>query len=127
MNTPISSGINAQKISGVGINNERVVGVYQLIKVNANESFILNGQLNIESLNNAKVQLYVEFYSDPNHIVSVYATDYNKLTNGSFKTLEITGTIPTTATFAKVNILLRAIADGASGTFYADSMGYYTK
>ncbi|MBY0014689.1 RHS repeat domain-containing protein [Paenibacillus typhae] len=98
---PLSSGISAQKIAGTGISKEHVVGIYQLIKVDANKSFISNGRLDIEFLKNATAQLYIEFYSDPNHIVSVYTTDYAQSTNGSFITLAINGSIPSNATFAK--------------------------
>ncbi|WP_221804035.1 hypothetical protein [Paenibacillus typhae] len=119
---PTASGEVVQKISGVGISKDRVVGGYQLIKVDASKLFFLNGRLNIEYLNNATAQLYIEFYSDPNHIVSVYTTSYTKATNDSFITLAINGTIPSTAAFAKISVLLRATSDGASGSFYTDSV-----
>jgi len=133
VNTPVFSGTKAQKISGSNIpfdstkNVGGVVSVRQVVSVQENQPYVLEGQFNIEALSNAKVQIYVDFYSKENGDYSGFLTygvsEYNQTTNG-YVSIQKTGTTPAGAKSARLYAILRSTTDNGSGTFYVDSMKF---
>lgn len=129
VSTPVASGSQAQYISGSGISIGGVVLINQIIDVQANKVFNLNAKFNVISLNNAKAQLYVDYFSLPNGdykgFISSKNTDLTTTTSG-YVTVQNNGTIPVNAVSARIYAVLKSTADNASGAFYVDSMDFTT-
>ncbi|MBL0387829.1 hypothetical protein JJB07_14405 [Tumebacillus sp. ITR2] len=143
--SPVYSGTYAQKISGSGIPNGSAIDIYQAVAAQGNTAYTVSGMYNIESLNNAFVQLYVDFYDADGHFIKSNSVKYgvtvpsymmvtdnnaepgymlmvNNLTTSGYVQLTNSFTTPeNTATF-RLYAVLRASADNASGTFYVDDM-----
>lgn len=118
----ISHGSQIQKVMGIGIANDGIVGVSQLVKVEPGKAVNVSGSFNIEQLSNAKVQLYVDYFNGT-EFAGAMVTESSSLTNGGYVTLTTNGVIPRNATHARVYALLRSVADNASGIMYVDSVG----
>ncbi|MBH5317204.1 hypothetical protein I6N90_05195 [Paenibacillus sp. GSMTC-2017] len=118
-----SNGIREQKVLSAGITNNGIVGISQTVRVEPSKPFSINARIDVESLVNAKIQLYVDFYRDNNHITGINVTDNTAISGGTI-TLSNYGIIPAETTFAKVYILVRATNNGGAGTFYADSIEF---
>ncbi|MFB6367739.1 RHS repeat domain-containing protein [Paenibacillus elgii] len=118
----ISSGSRVQKVAGTGIANHGIVGVSQLVKVEPGKAVNVSGSFNVEQLINTKVQLYVDYFNGT-EFVGATVTESSSLTNGGYVPLSTNGTVPRSATHARIYALLRGVADNASGTMYVDSVG----
>ncbi|PWK14309.1 fibronectin type III domain-containing protein [Tumebacillus permanentifrigoris] len=143
--SPVYSGRYAQKVAGSGIPNGSAIDVYQSVAARANTAYTVSGMYNIESLNNAFVQLYIDFYDVDGHFIKsnsvkygVTVPSYMQLTDNDTEpgymlmanTLTTTGyvqltrsiiTPANTASF-RLYAVLRASANNASGTFYVDDL-----
>lgn len=115
---------NLQKITGEGIVNNGIVAVSQIIDVAADREFVTNATLNVEQLNQAKVQLYIDFISADGSYVGANVTEWDQLTNGGFITLTNHGRVPASAKKAIVYALLRATNDQGSGIINVDSIRF---
>ncbi|MFC3800975.1 hypothetical protein [Cohnella sp. GCM10012308] len=124
VSTPVSGGIKSQKLTASGVMNGYYVGMSQRIRVDGGKAFISNASLNIESLSNANVYLYMDFMSSQNYWVGNSSESYSGTTNGKFITLTTTGTVPATATYADVYIMILANANYGSSTLYVDMMNF---
>jgi len=123
VNSPVASGSQAQQVSGTGIPTGGVVMVHQMIEVDGDKPFQVSGQFKVEALNNAVVQLHVDFSTaDDSYLGSVVQTqdtlteDYVKL-NGS-------GQTPVGAKHARVYAILRATGENGAGSFVVDDMSF---
>ncbi|MCM3292511.1 hypothetical protein M3661_20540 [Paenibacillus sp. MER 180] len=115
---------NLQKITGEGIVNNGIVAVSQIIDVAADREFVTNATLNVEQLNQAKVQLYIDFISADGSYVGANVTEWDQLTNGGFITLTNHGRVPASAKKAVVYTILRATNDQGSGIINVDSIRF---
>ncbi|MGE6230657.1 hypothetical protein [Paenibacillus chitinolyticus] len=116
------SGKNIQKISGNGISKNNFVAISQMVQVEPNKPFLIKSRFNAESLSNAKVQMYVDFYKDAHHIIAINTTDSS--IEGGFITHFNQGTIPKEATFAKIYLLIRGIQDNGAGIVNVDYIDF---
>ncbi|XOK63019.1 hypothetical protein ACJ7K1_07810 [Paenibacillus elgii] len=119
---PTNSGGKVQKISGSRIGNNGMVAVAQVLRVLPNQSFNISGRFNIERLSDAKAQLYVDFFNDSGFTGSASVAESQALTEGEMVTLSTSGVIPRHTLYARVLVILRGMADGASGTVYVDML-----
>ncbi|MBH5317202.1 hypothetical protein I6N90_05185 [Paenibacillus sp. GSMTC-2017] len=119
-----ATGTRAQKIVASGISSNGIVGVSQLIQVQPNKPFLVSGRMNVEFLTNAKVQLYIDFYSKENRITGSNVTEQLEISGGNI-TLSNQGIIPEETTHARIHVLVRAISDGGTGTIYVDEINLF--
>ncbi|GMX61890.1 hypothetical protein Elgi_16940 [Paenibacillus elgii] len=125
VDAPVSSGKKAQRIAASNILAGYYNGITQEIQVEAGKPFSVSARFNVESLSNAKVQLYVDFLSSPGQYVGASISEITQPTHGVFSTLSGNGTVPDGAKFAYVHLLLRATDNNGSGAFYADSVDFH--
>ena len=123
--SPVYEGKRAQQISGTILQTNGGVEVNQRITVEAGRPFTVSGQLNVNSLVNSKVQLYVDFYDSSNQFLPRFVVEYPTVTNGNFILLNGTGTIPANAVSAKIHVILRGTAANASGSLIVDAMDFH--
>jgi len=117
-------GLNLQRITGEGIVNNGMVAISQIINVAADRDFVTNATLTVEQLNQAKVQLYIDFIGADGSYVGANVTEWDQLTNGGFITLTNHGRVPASAKKAIVYALLRATNDQGSGIIKVDSIRF---
>ncbi|QUL56302.1 hypothetical protein KDC22_07295 [Paenibacillus tritici] len=122
---PSLSGARAQRISVSSLPVNGYVGVFQKIKVDSGKKFHTSGALLIESLSNAKAQLYIDFVNSAGHYLGTTIIEYAKPTNGTYMTLSDTGQIPKDTAFAVVYVMIRGTGLNGSGTIYADSLDFH--
>jgi hypothetical protein len=121
VNDPIATGVQAQRIAGSGLASGSVVMLYQEIPVKSGNVFEATGKLNVASLVDSRVEFYVEFYDGSGSRMSVFKQDILSATGG-YTDARIRERIPATATKARVQVILRATANNASGLAYADDL-----
>ncbi len=122
---PISSGKHSLKISASGVPAGDYTGIKQEFPAIAGRQFTVNGRFNVQSLNHAKAQLYVDFLSGPEQYVGAWISDVQEITNGAYMTVSNSGTVPANAVMAHVYVILRATDGNGSGIFYADSLNMF--
>ncbi|MBL0388091.1 hypothetical protein JJB07_15845 [Tumebacillus sp. ITR2] len=147
--SPVSTGTYAQKISGTNIPKSNALDIYQSVAAHANTSYSVSGMYYIESLNNAFVQLYVDFYDKDGRFIKSNSLPYygfaapatpsymmmadngtapgyllmaNNLTTKGYVLLKNSFTTPANTASLRMYAVLRSSADGASGTFYVDDL-----
>ncbi len=123
VNDPAASGAQAQRIAGSGLASGSVVMLYQEIPVRSGQVFEAAGKLNVESLIDSRVEFYVEFYDGAGSRISVFKQDMPEPSNG-YTDARIRERIPAAATKARVQVILRATANNASGLVYADDLSF---
>lgn len=116
--TPVASGKKAQKVEGSKLPTNGGVFLSQDLDIQANKSYIVNGRIFLQSLSNAKVMLYVDFYS--NEWISNKAVELK--TNPGYLTVSMDGIVPANATKATVSVAIIGTGNGGNGTVYVDSM-----
>lgn len=116
--TPVASGKKAQKVEGSKLPVNGGVFLSQDLDIQANKPYIVNGRIFSQSLSNAKVMLYVDFYSS--EWISNKAVELK--TNSGYLTVSMDGIVPTNATKATVSVAIIGTGNGGSGTVYVDSM-----
>ncbi|NOU79313.1 hypothetical protein GC101_10510 [Paenibacillus sp. LMG 31459] len=79
----------------------------------------------IESLSNAKAQIYIDFVNSAGNYLGTTILEYAKQTNGVYMTLSDTGQIPKDTTFAYIYVMIRGTGINGSGTIYADSLNFH--
>lgn len=121
---PVASGSKAQQIEGSGLASGNTVMIYQYVPVTENTPYTASGQFKIDSLTNARVQLYIDFFNG-NTLLGYKRLDQTQITNG-FVPLQLTGTTPAGTTRAKVYAILRGSAAGGAGSFIVDDMKFLT-
>ncbi|UQZ32257.1 hypothetical protein C2I18_01065 [Paenibacillus sp. PK3_47] len=121
--SPTMSGNRAQKITGSSLPNNQYVGILQKIKVEPGEHFQVNGAISINSLINAKAQLYIDFMT-PTGYSGASIIEHHTVTNGEYITLSSTGLIPNDTTYAVVYVLIRSTSNNGSGTVFVDSLDF---
>ncbi|NGQ97126.1 S8 family serine peptidase, partial [Brevibacillus sp. SYP-B805] len=124
VSSPTYSGNQAQKVTGSQIPSGKAIMIYQEIEVEPNKPFLVSGQFNIEALENATVQLVVDYLDSQSQTVGSSVKEYAQTTSGQYVLIENQGMVPANAVRAKVSLVLRAIGDGGSGTFYIDDMNW---
>lgn len=115
-----AGGTYSHKVVASNMPANHFTGVYQQIKVNPNKAFTVSSQLRIDSLSNAKVQLYVDFLNAQHQYIGYNVTELTSTTNNSFITVTGNGTTPAGTAYAIVYIMVRATAANGSGQFYTD-------
>ncbi|UHA73718.1 hypothetical protein [Paenibacillus sp. 481] len=65
-----------QCIEGKGIGHNGIAAISQSVKMTPNQPYLLKGSLNVLSLNNAKVQLYMDFYDKNDRHLGVNIIDH---------------------------------------------------
>lgn len=123
VNNYVKSGIQAQKISATGLNNEQTIGVMQTVAVQPYQAFELKGALRVDSLNQAKAKLFVEFHSATNQYIGGKVIEQSQVTNG-YVTLQGQGVVPGNATKALIQIAISGTGANGSGTIYADDIEF---
>nr|WP_157721928.1 hypothetical protein [Tumebacillus avium] len=121
VNAPVAEGSRAQRVSGSNLPSYGAVDVYQAYDVLANVSYTVTGKFLIEELDNAKVQLYVDYYDINGDSIKVSAVDYWQTTDGYIE-LKHEGFTPSNTAYMRVYAVLRGITEGSSGSFYIDDM-----
>ncbi|GGG68382.1 hypothetical protein [Paenibacillus radicis (ex Gao et al. 2016)] len=124
VNSLVSSGLQAQRISASILKKDSFVALTQLIPVSPNKPFYLGGRFNIEQLNNAKIQLYADFLTaDSSFITSVIFELRNDL-KGTYITLSGNNIVPQEAASVRIFALIRATSDIGSGIIYVDDLNF---
>ncbi|MGF7045892.1 glycosidase/chitodextrinase [Paenibacillus sp. DS2015] len=125
--TPVASGNKAQKVTGSNLLYDQTAMVNQAVPVVGNTPYTASGQFKVNSLTNAKVQLYINFYNTGMAYVGHAKVDQTEVTSG-YIPLELKGKTPATAVSARVYAILRGSKSGANGTgsFIVDDMKYST-
>lgn len=125
---PSLSGARAQKIKVSSLPVIGYAGILQKIKVDPGKSFQASGALLIESLSNAKAQIYIDFMSSSSNYTGTTILEYAKPTNGTYMTLSDSGQIPKDTTYAVIYVIIRGTGNNGSGSMYVDSLNFhYTK
>ncbi|CAH1208990.1 hypothetical protein PAECIP111893_02952 [Paenibacillus plantiphilus] len=125
VSTPVASGSSAQQISGSALANGNAVMINQYVPIAENTPYIASGQFKIDSLTNARVQLYVDFFNGST-LVGTKKQDYTQTTSG-FIPLQLSGDTPAGTTRARVYAILRGSAAGGAGSFIVDDMKLLTE
>jgi hypothetical protein len=123
VNSPVSTGTRAQKVSASGLPLWGFAQVNQMVTAQPETVYTVSGKVKVEQLDNAKVQLYIDYFdadykflgSDPGE------TELTTVTNG-YVDLKNETTAPEQTAYLKVWALLRSTADNGSGTFYVDDI-----
>ncbi|MCD1258753.1 Ig-like domain-containing protein [Paenibacillus athensensis] len=118
---PVAEGGKAQQVAATGLANGGVAMVYQTVPVQGGNAYLLKGSFNIATLNDAKVQLYVDFYTADYQWVGGSVQELTQTTNG-YAQVQDQLSAPANAALAKVHAILRANGDNAGGVFYVDNM-----
>gem|GEM_PF-2515785 len=121
VSAPAAEGGKAQQVAATGLANDGVAMVYQTVSVQGGQAYLLSGSFNIASLNDAKVQLYVDFYTADYQWVGGSVQELTEVTNG-YAPLQDQLFAPAGAGLARVHAILRATGDNAAGVFYVDNM-----
>ncbi|WP_159888642.1 hypothetical protein [Paenibacillus puerhi] len=116
----IPEGSGIQKVSGSGIGANGYVSVNQTVLMEANKPYTVRSQIKVESLSNAKVQMYVDFIGSTG-VIGVNVTDQLVSTRG-YLTLTNSGETPAGTIAAKVYLLIRSTGAGGAGVVYVDSL-----
>ncbi|ANE45418.1 hypothetical protein SY83_02735 [Paenibacillus swuensis] len=122
----VASGAKAQKIVTSMLPNQGTAMVSQLFYVQPNQPYYVSSQLLAEQLTNAKAQLFVNFYDVNNQVVGSANVDILSPTQ-RYRKVEKIGTIPATATSARVYAMIRAIAEQGSGSLFVDQFKFITE
>ena len=72
MKSPVAEGKRAQQVAGNSIPNGKYVIVSQWLTLEPNTSYTMTGQFQITSLNNANVQLYLDYYDANENFLGMY-------------------------------------------------------
>ena len=123
VSSPVSAGSKAQKISSSSMPSGARALIYQDIAVDSNKAYILNGRINVESLNNAKVVYNITFYDANQNYVGLNLVEFTATTNG-YITKTSSGTTPANAARARIHVELDSTGTEASGTYYLDSINF---
>lgn len=115
------SGSRAQHVAGSGLGDQDVAMILQSVAVNGGRQYEVSGQFNVHSLENSKVQLYVDFYDEAGQFVGVEAAELTEPTDG-YRELKFSRVTPATAAKAKVHAILRGVGGEGSGSFDVDDM-----
>lgn len=110
----------AQQLSAANLAKNEMAAIYQKISIVRSGYFYSTAQLQVTNLNNAKVQLYIDFYDSSNKIIGSKSSEMDENTDG-FVPMSISGTIPAGTTYAKLYVILRSNSDGGSGTIVVDN------
>lgn len=122
---PSLSGARAQKMKVSSLPVNGYAGILQKIKVDPGKSFQASGALLIESLSNAKAQIYIDFMSSSGNYTGMTILEYAKPTNGIYMTLSDAGQIPKDTTYAVIYVIIRGTGNNGSGSMYVDSLNFH--
>ncbi|MBY0014688.1 hypothetical protein [Paenibacillus typhae] len=117
-------GNSVQYINASNIRANEYVGVSQLLKVTPNENYTIGGRFKVESINNAKIQLYADFFSAQGAYLDTNVVEYTNSTYGGYITISNTGKVPANAVYTRVYALIRAIQNNGSAIIYVDDMSF---
>jgi hypothetical protein len=123
VNAPTATGKTAQKITASGLPSGGYALISQKINIQPNRQFQVSGVIYAESLNQAIVQLYVDFYDGSNAIIGATTVDLRTATEGYVK-LSKQITTAANAEYARVYVILRGVAPDASGVIYVDEVTF---
>ncbi|WP_339190349.1 MULTISPECIES: hypothetical protein [unclassified Paenibacillus] len=118
----VSGGSKAQKVSMSNLPTNHFAGVSQTLSVKAGQPYNMNGRFYIESISNARVQLYADFYNE-GVFVDCKIFDLPNQATGQFITLGGTGSVPE-ATSVVIYALIRSSSDVNSGAFITDNISF---
>ncbi|MFB0846911.1 hypothetical protein [Paenibacillus oleatilyticus] len=124
VSSPVASGTKAQKIAGSDMKARGAIWALQDIVVDQSKPFVLSGNIYVESLSNAKVSLFIQFFDDNNDLISSKAVNYPQGMLHRYTTLSMNDITPSNARQARIHAGLEATADGGAGSFYVDSMSF---
>lgn len=124
VDSPMSGGRRAHKITDSGLAVDHYSGLYQKIKVEPNRAFTASTQVLVTSLTHAQALLYVTFLDASNQYAGGFGYAGMPVANGIYTTLTSNGTTPSSAAYAYVYVILFATANGGSGTFYSDMVNF---
>ncbi|PUA38272.1 hypothetical protein C8Z91_16295 [Paenibacillus elgii] len=119
-----SQGSKVQKIFGTGLKNGSYMGIWQDTAVSPGQKLQISGKINVENLQNARVQLYVDYMTAEGKYTMAPATiaEYSNPTNGGYITITGEGSVPSNAAYARVYVIIRALGDNGTGKVYVDSV-----
>ncbi|UHA73719.1 hypothetical protein [Paenibacillus sp. 481] len=106
---------NVQKVSASNMSLHQYVGIKQRVPITAGKPYVANTSVGIEHLQNAKVQLYLDFLGPNDEFIGANVIDHQALTYGSFITLSTSGIVPAKAKSVVIYVLIRAVDDNAAG------------
>lgn len=121
-NDKIYEGLNSQKISGYNIPLYEMVAIRQTFSILPNKNYFLSAKINVESLNGAYVQVYVD-YLENNTVISNTILRQETNTNG-FIELSDYVTTPTNANKFSVYAIIRSISGNGEGVIYIDDFKF---
>ncbi|MEK5032869.1 hypothetical protein MKY96_15545 [Paenibacillus sp. FSL R7-0302] len=123
ISSKVSGGSKAQKVSISNLPTNHFSGVSQTLSVKPGQLYTMNGRFYIESISNAKVQLYADFFNAGAFVDSkVY--ELPSQATGQFVNLGGNGVVPKGATTVVIYALIRSGSDVNSGTFITDNISF---
>ncbi|ANY68034.1 hypothetical protein BBD42_17305 [Paenibacillus sp. BIHB 4019] len=120
---PVLNGKKVQKIAVTQLPKNEFVSVYQKMKVTPKQSFNISSRISVESLTNAKVQLFAEFMNGSRYVGSK-AMDLDVKTSGAYWTLSGFGEVPEEAITMTLHVLIRGLDNNAAGVIYIDNVSF---
>ncbi|TVX92196.1 hypothetical protein [Paenibacillus agilis] len=118
-----SHGTYAQKITASKLPKGTQMLIYQDIHAEGGQAYQINGQFHIESLQHARIDLYVDYFDSSNAFINTNTfKSYSEATK-QFITLSAQTTTPQNTAYVRVYAVIRATGDRpGSGVVYVDSM-----
>ncbi|SFF40093.1 hypothetical protein SAMN04487969_1343 [Paenibacillus algorifonticola] len=123
VDNPSSIGKKLQKIAVSNLKKNEFSSIYQVINVSPKQLFNVNSRVLVESLTNAKVQIYADFMNGSRY-VGAKIVDLENITSGGYATISGFGEIPESATSVTLHVMIRAQNDNASGVVYIDNINF---
>jgi fibronectin type 3 domain-containing protein len=118
---PVVSREKALKVSGLVASSP--ILVFQDVQVVGGKSYNLSGKFNVENLNQAVVQLYIELFDEKGQMISSgYAEQSTAVSE--YTLLMHRGFTPEHAKSARIYAILRGQGPEGSGTFYVDDIKF---
>jgi fibronectin type 3 domain-containing protein len=120
---PVTTGYSANKVKVEGLSSGKNAAIFQQINVEPGKAFQASVDLHVVQLNNARIELYIDFMNESNQYVGVSQTILQTV-NTQYSNVFATGTTPAEAKIAKLYILIRGMGPEGSGSFYADTVKF---
>jgi hypothetical protein len=121
ISTPVAEGVSAQKLAGSNMAYGGAVLIKQKVAVEAGRIVTVNGTYNVTSLDNARLQIQVDYYDAQNNLLVSNLKQQLTTTDG-YMGIDNTRSSPVNTAYVIVSILLRSVGSNASGTIYVDSL-----
>lgn len=84
----------------------------------------MSGRFKVDSISNAKVQLYADFFTGTGSFLEANVVEIPTITKGGYITIANTGIVPVNADYARVYAIIRAVGGSGAASIYVDDMRF---